>query len=78
MIGLRKSFISLLMMGVRNEQRCLCEGEDAGVSPAMTWPLFGGLMKASISSSDGAFHTSIRRRRGFHNRPNSDGALIAA
>ena len=51
---------------------------DAGVSPARTWPLFGGLMKASISSSTGAFHTSIRRRRDFHSRPNSDGAHIAA
>ena len=51
---------------------------DAGVSPARTWPLSGGLMKASISSSTGASPTLIRRRRGFHNRPNSAGELIAA
>ncbi len=46
--------------------------------PAKTWPLSGGFMKASTSSSTGAFPTSIRRRHGFHSRPSSDGALIAA
>ena len=46
-------------------------GEDV----AVVWWVNEGFCK---SSSNGASPTSIRRRRVFHSRPNSDGALIAA